>query len=245
MKTLRKIKTKKKHKDLVINNKQKKFTLVELLVVIAIIAILASMLLPALSMAREKGKSALCKSNFKQIYLATMMYADDNENYLPTSLGGYWIRKAICPYLNESESSTKLEGVFFCPSVTEVVAGATKLWSSYSVTRQDSSLPNTRHYGGWFWGSVPRKTHRILSNSLLMYSTAQLDELVLGNTGLAHPMCWTPEYFIPNSAGATRNIPGYLHNGRANFLFLEGHVKDFKKYTIAGMDVNNYWQIIE
>jgi prepilin-type N-terminal cleavage/methylation domain-containing protein len=79
------------------------FTLIELLVVIAIIAILAALLLPALSSAKEKGKRAGCKNNLRQIAVGANMYAGDNRDYvlqarlIPGSNPGAFVQNCLNP----------------------------------------------------------------------------------------------------------------------------------------------------
>ena len=109
---------------------KKSFTLIELLVVIAIIAILASMLLPALSKARAKARAISCVSNCKQMMLGIIMYIDDNNDSLPIGhaysdmanktdqvydekapsgfQSGYWMA-AVYPYISAAK-------VFDCPA---------------------------------------------------------------------------------------------------------------------------------
>jgi len=96
-----------------------RFTLIELLVVIAIIAILASMLLPSLSKARETAKAIACANNMKQINTSSTMYIGDYNDYYPSGgSAGCWpyLSNNVGPYLAQTYTGTvwgaKVSGLF-------------------------------------------------------------------------------------------------------------------------------------
>lgn len=113
--------------------KQKKFTLVELLVVVAVIAILASLLMPALQSARERAKDSLCKANLKQLGYGYVLYSSDWNDYLP-SCNSPWCAK-LPEYVNQKDG---FNGIFICPAASKTYSVPSK--RSYSHNRTNISV---------------------------------------------------------------------------------------------------------
>lgn len=192
------------------------FTLLELLVVVAIIGILAALIFPAFSRARESGRAISCAAHLKQIGLGLMQYESDNDGYYPTA-GATVLWDEIDPatgrgpWMQQIDPYVKSRQIYKCPSDSHSDY-------SYFLSARAAYLDK-----GQF---APVFATRI----------AFPDKFVLGgDTGDFLTEDADKDDYTQNCVGGPDNgtpaMKWQQHNGRQNILFADGHVKRFGAFN--------------
>ena len=212
-----------------------RFTLIELLVVIAIIAILAAMLLPALSKAREKARAISCTSNLKQIGLANSFYADDYNEYVPCGHRYLVTDDKLTWWFDDLKVYIDAK-IFLCPSKSpaytytyrrenlDTSKYSAKLEGSYG---RCSSLYGMLNPGNNFSGMKTLAQFKHPTETIAQFDSKQLD-------------FWSNDFLV--SVSTSYGIE-HRHGDLANCVFVDGHCGGFRKGDTASFSGNKFWRL--